>query len=279
MIDVSEPGRVQPLAKWLILNVVGPLVRLLFRPTLEGRENLPDEGPFLLVANHSAGIGLAELVSFASCWLEDSRSEYRLAGFALPIGFKVWPLSAVHRQLGSVPSTYEGGRQALANGASLLVFPGGDHESLKPVWYNEHVDFAGRVGFARLARETGVPMVPMGIQNGALTAPLLFRGQWLSSFFILPRMLGLKRWGISLLGLLVTVLLWVFLPLTWPWKMLAIWLWLGTPLVFMPVIPAPLRFRIGAPLPAGELFSESAGEEELKEAAAQVERAVQALVR
>lgn len=273
-----EPGEVRPAAKWIVRRVCAPLVRLLFRPTLEGLENLPEEGPFLLVANHSAGMGVAELMSFACCWLEQSELKYRLAGFALPIGFKVWPLSALHRQVGSVPSTYEAGRDAFARGASILVFPGGDHESLKPVWQNGRVDFAGRVGFARLAREAEVPMVPMGIKNGALTAPILFRSRWLSWSLVLPRLLGVKRWGISLLGLVVAVLLWALLPLNWPWRLLIIWLWLASPLVFLPVFPVRLRFRIGAPLKAAELFPESAGEEALEEAAGRVEEAVQALV-
>ena len=36
--------------------VVGPLVRLLFRPWMEGEEHIPDSGPAVLVSNHiSAG--------------------------------------------------------------------------------------------------------------------------------------------------------------------------------------------------------------------------------
>ena len=34
--------------------VVGPLVKLLFRPKVTGLENIPSEGPALLVSNHLA---------------------------------------------------------------------------------------------------------------------------------------------------------------------------------------------------------------------------------
>jgi 1-acyl-sn-glycerol-3-phosphate acyltransferase len=35
---------------------IGPLTRLLFRPWIEGEENLPESGPAILVSNHiSAG--------------------------------------------------------------------------------------------------------------------------------------------------------------------------------------------------------------------------------
>jgi hypothetical protein len=57
-------------------------------------------------------------------------------------------------------------------------------------------------------------------------------------------------------------------------RALSIWLWLGSPLVFLPVLPATIRFRIGAPLEPEALF----GTDDLSAALAKVQGAVQGLV-
>ena len=294
-VVVAAPGQVSRGAQAVLRGVVAPVVRLCFRPTLEGWEHLPTEGPFLLVANHSAGVGAAEIMSIATLWMERFGTSRPLAGFALPLGFVVWPTSAMHRAIGTIPSTYPAAYAALGQGVPILVFPGGDHESLKPVWHNHRVDFTGRVGFLRIALAKGVPIVPLGIRNGAWTAPILLRSRLLSTLLVLPRLMGVKRWGLSLLGVAVAALMAVALPVGPAVKALAIWLWLGSPLVFLPVVPATLRLRIGPPLSMKELFPEGSGgavdgdvgegsgagatDEALATAGARVERTLEALIR
>ena len=277
-IRVAAPGEVDPDAARFIRRYVTPCLRAAFRPRLEGIESLPTDGPFVLVTNHAGGMGIAEIFSVITCWLEQLGEQRRIAGFALPLGFVVWPFSALHALVGTVPSTYEAGRDALSRGVPLLIFPGGDHESLKPVWQNSRVDFGGRVGFLRLAREMNVPVVPMGIRNGALTAPIVLRAKWLAWALVVPRLLGVKRWGLTLFGVAVAGALWTWLPWAAPAKAAAVWLWLGSPLVFMPVFPATLRFRIGEPIEAGDLFPDG-DEATLRVALERVQGAVQALVR
>ncbi len=269
------------MAAAVVRRVIAPLVRACFRPTLSGVENLPLDRPFLLVANHSAGIGLAEILSFVVLYLEKVGAHRPLAGFVLPTDFHVWPLSAVARSLGVIPSTYRAAETTLAAQVPILVFPGGDHESLRPVWLANQVDFGGRIGFLRIARAAGVPIVPLGIRGSHYTAPLLVRSRVLANALVLPRLVGVKRWAISLLGCIGAALLWYLLPLAWPFRLGAIWLWLGTPLVFLPWIPWTIRMRIGAPLEAEELFASADDEpldSELRSALTRVERAVQALV-
>ncbi len=277
-VVIEAPGRPAPALVRFVARFVEPLVRLCHRPTLTGIENLPVGAPFLLVANHSAGLGVAEILTFLALYLRDVGPERPLAGFAIPVGFRVWPLSAVHRLLGTIPSTYAAAEQALSASVPILVFPGGDHETLRPIWQANRVDFGGRLGFLRIARAAGVPIVPLGIRGGHFTAPVLVRSKLLATLLVLPRILGTKRWGVSLLGLIVTIVIACLGPGSWLLRAGLCWLWLGSPLTFFPWIPWTLRLRIGAPMAASELFAGEGTDDELGRALPRVEAAVQALV-
>lgn len=280
-VVVERPGQGSPTVVWLVRHALWPLVRLCHRPTLGGSERLPRDRPYLLVANHSGGLGIAELLSFVALYVREVGPGRPLAGFAHPASFHVFPISAAHRAIGSVPSTYAFAAQTLARGVPLIIFPGGDHETMRPLWQAHRVDFAGRLGFLRIARTAGVPIVPLGIRGGHFTAPILFRSKLLATLCVLPRLLGVKRWGLSLLGLVVAVAMARWLPLAWPWRALAIWAWLASGLSFLAWIPWTLRFTIGEPLEAATLFEREMGEgdeETLRRALAVVEARVQRLV-
>jgi len=273
--DRASIGRPAPWAARFVRGVVAPVVRLAFRPTMEGLERLPDDGPFLLVANHSAGMGIAEIASFAAIYLERIGRGRPLAGFAHPVAFRVPGLRLILEALGAVPSTYEAAEEALAAGVPLLVFPGGDHETLRPVWQAGRVDFAGRRGFLRIAKRAGVPVVPMGIAGAHYTAPMLWRSPLLARLLVVPTMFGFKRWGISLLGALGAGAL-LAMPWPLPARVGLSWAWLWCPFSFLPIVPWTIRFRVGEPIPPADLFDGE--DDQLTLALERVQSAVQALV-
>jgi 1-acyl-sn-glycerol-3-phosphate acyltransferase len=280
-ILVPQPGQVAPWFSAFVSYLLGPLVGLCHRPTLEGIPNLPQDQPYLLVANHSAGMGMAELASFTVMYLKRVGPHRPLAGFVLPMDFQVFPFSLVARGIGAIPSTYPAAFETLAAGVPILLFPGGDHESLKPLWQAHRVDFGGRLGFLRLAREAGVPVVPMGIRGAHFTAPILCRSRLLANLLVFPRFFGIKRWGISVLGAIGAALIAVLLPGPWYLRAALIWLWLGSPVTFLAWIPWTIRMRIGKPIPAADLFGPPGAtptEEQLAQALQRVQAAVQALV-
>jgi 1-acyl-sn-glycerol-3-phosphate acyltransferase len=268
---VGTPGRPSPRVARFVRAVVAPVVRAWFRPRVEGLERLPNGEPYLLVANHSGALGVAEILSFAALWADVDRP---LAGFAHPFGFHVPLLATFIRGLGCVPSSHDAGERALRDGVPLLVFPGGDHEVARPLWQARRVDFAGRTGFARLAQRAGVPVVPMGIRGAHATAPVLWRSRGLlSTLFVLPRLFGVKRYGLTLLAVVGALAIVLAFPSWGPWRFVAAYAWLSSPLALLPFVPSTIVFRVGAPLPAAALSSLSPAD-----AAARVEAAVQALV-
>lgn len=242
---------------------------------LHGVEHLPNDRPYLLVANHSAGVAMSEIFCFMSLYLEQVGEDRPLAGFAHPLGLALFPASNILRAVGAIPSTYEAAAHTLGKGVPILVFPGGDYEALRPVWKAHEVDFGGRVGFLKIAREAKVPIVPMGIRGSHFSAPILWRSRHvLPNALVLPRLVGLKRWALTALGLAGTAGFMVGTSWSLPVRIAASLALLNSPLIFAPIVPSTIRMRIGAPIEPEELF---AGDD-LKASLARVEGAVQALV-
>jgi 1-acyl-sn-glycerol-3-phosphate acyltransferase len=276
---IARPGVASATAVRVLTRVVRPIVRIFHRATLEGTEHLPASGPFLLVSNHSGGIALAELHSFMALYAERFGRSRPLAGFVHPISFVAWPLSRLLPHVGAIPSTYAAAETTLAAGVPILVFPGGDHEAFRPFWQAYRVDFGGRLGFLRIAQKAHVPIVPMGIRGSHLTAPPLVRSRILSYLCVLPRLMGVKRWAITGLGVLGAAAIFAWVPLAWPWRALLAWAFIASPLSMLPWLPWRIRIRIGPPIAPETLFGNGSGDDgAVARALPIVEQAVQTLV-
>jgi 1-acyl-sn-glycerol-3-phosphate acyltransferase len=83
-------------------------------------------------------------------------------------------------------------RRALDRDAALLVYPGGDYETYRPSWESATLDFDGRKGFARLALEHDVPIVPVVAIGGQETGLFLGRGQRFARALQLDRFVRLN---------------------------------------------------------------------------------------
>ncbi len=268
-----KPGILHPFVVWVFRWVLGPLLRLAFRPKLHGLEHLPQGKPYLLVANHSAGVAIAEILCFAMLYAGHFKNEVPLAGYAHHVIMKVWPFSWIMPALGAIPSTYEAAETTLAAGIPILVFPGGDHESLRPIWKANEVDFNGRLGYLRIAQKAEIPIVPMGITGSHYTAPIFWRSKLLATLLLIPNRLGFKRWCVSLSGLLGIV---GIFQLDWPlWaQFVGSYVWLLSIFQFTPIIPATVRFQIGKTMQWGKELD--AGD--LEETGLRVQAAVQSHV-
>jgi 1-acyl-sn-glycerol-3-phosphate acyltransferase len=251
------PGHPDPIAVRRWQRYAAPLIRLAFRPTLEGIEHLPRDRPVMIVANHS-GLGLAEIMALVVCLLGKLGTSLRIAPMVHPISMNSWPAGRWMRRLGAIPSTYEDARAAIAAGMTVLVFPGGDHESMRPIWQASRVDFNGRQGFLKIARESGVPVVPLGIRGSHFTAPIVYRsGKWLPRLLGLPYLMGFrKRFPLTLAGVLGVAALFAFGPI-WTWWLTAILavLVVSLPISQLPWLPWKIHMRFGPPIANADLFT------------------------
>ena len=153
--------------KWIAL---GPLLRLVFRPETEGIENVPDEGPAILASNHLSyadwlfmPLTLSRKVTFVA------KAEY----FTTP-GLKGWLQKTFFSGAGQVPIDRSSGDAAA--GALLSakrVLGAGELFGIYPEGTRSHDGklYRGKTGVARLAIETGVPVIPVGVLGTDQIAP------------------------------------------------------------------------------------------------------------
>jgi 1-acyl-sn-glycerol-3-phosphate acyltransferase len=173
------------------------LASLYFRGDVRGLGNIPEEGPVLLVGNHSGGnltpdTGVFTLAYNAYFGVE--RPFYQLAhNLVLSM-----PGLSFLRRFGTVAASPENAEKALSSGAALLVYPGGDYEVHRPIWERHKVDFNGRKGFIRLALQHDVPLVPVVAIGGQETSLFLSRGEGLARLLMLDKLFRLKVLPISL---------------------------------------------------------------------------------
>jgi len=184
------------------IREVLPLLWLIstfyFRAEVRDLGNVPPDRPVLLVGNHSGGNVIVDTFIFSlafSTYFGVERPFHQLA-HNLAIA---WPFAGgMLRKSGTLSASHEHAEEALATGAPVLVYPGGDWETHRPSWQSDRVDFAGRDGFVRLALDAGVPIVPVVSIGGQETALFLSRGARLAKGLRLDRMARLKVLPISL---------------------------------------------------------------------------------
>ena len=146
---------VYPAAK----AVFWPWLRFGLRWTIEGESNIPTAGPTILASNH-----ISYLDPLTLAWVADRRHR-RLRFLAKAELFRKPGLGTllraahqipVHRGTADSSGALSAAVAALRHGKCVAVFPEGTiSEDLEPM--------RGKSGTARLALDSGVPVVPVGL--------------------------------------------------------------------------------------------------------------------
>jgi 1-acyl-sn-glycerol-3-phosphate acyltransferase len=178
------------------LPIMGPLFRTYFRGDVRGLENIPPEGPVLLVGNHSGGTMIADTFVFTMGFYEHFGPTRRFHQLAHDVAARMPGLGI--RPYGTVRASHENAKKAFERDAAVLVYPGGDYETFRPSWHSDRIEFGGRRGFIRLAMETGVPIVPIVAIGGQETGLFLTRGQRLARMTRFDRLTRIKVLPLSL---------------------------------------------------------------------------------
>src|SRR5215218_4166837 len=186
-LDAWDPAYIRAT-----LPALRAMSKVYFRAEVRGLSNIPAEGPILLVGNHSGGTLIADTFVFAQGFYDHFGPLRRFHQLAHDLVFRLPGARASLSRFGTVPASPENMTRALERDAALLVYAGGAHETYRPSWESAKIDLAGRTGFARLAIEHGVPIVPIVAIGGQETALFLGRGRRISKLLRLDSLLRLK---------------------------------------------------------------------------------------
>lgn len=148
---------------WVLKTVIlGPILKVLFRPWVEGEENIPDEGAAIFASNHlsfSDSIFLPLVVPRRMTFLAK-------ADYFTGVGLKGRLTAAFFRGVGQVPVDRSGGKASeAALSSGLKILKRGELLGLYPEGTRSPDGrlYKGKTGVARMALEAGVPVIPVAM--------------------------------------------------------------------------------------------------------------------
>jgi 1-acyl-sn-glycerol-3-phosphate acyltransferase len=151
--------------------VLRPLFRLLFRPHVTGRENVPATGPFILASNH-----LSFIDSMVIPLLAPRRVGYLAkAEYFTGSGVGGWLSRTMFTALGALPverQTHRAAQEALDTAMSVLREGGGFGIYPEGTRSRDGRLHRGKTGVAWLALSADCPVVPVGVSGTDRIQPI-----------------------------------------------------------------------------------------------------------
>jgi 1-acyl-sn-glycerol-3-phosphate acyltransferase len=147
--------------------------------------------PVLFVANHGFG-GIVDLnVLAVGAVLEELNVDRPVTFLTHQLA---WTLGVgpLVEHLGARPASWNSAHEAFAEGRHVVVFPGGDLDAAKSWRDRNDIVFGGRYGFARLAIDENVPIVPIVTAGAGESLLVLTDGERLARVLRLDKLLRVK---------------------------------------------------------------------------------------
>ena len=142
--------------------LVGPWLRLFFRPWVQGIEHIPEDGPAILASNHlsfSDSVFLPLMVDRHITFM--AKSDY-FTGKGVKGRLIAWFMA----RIGQVPVDRTGGRASEAAITTGMRILGGGHLlGIYPEGTRSHDGrlYRGRTGIARMVLESGATVIPVAM--------------------------------------------------------------------------------------------------------------------
>ena len=183
-------------AKWI--KRLSALSKVYFTPTFIGAEQLDASQPAMYVGNHSMYGVLDSPMLIDYLYNEHQVAVVSIADhshFYLPL----W--RSVVKKFGAVDGVPAYVREAMQQGYSILVFPGGGREVLKREGEQYKLIWKQRYGFLKLAQEFGYDIVPFAALGGdevfdiGFDANKVVQHQYFQKLLQVPQLSRLLRKG------------------------------------------------------------------------------------
>lgn len=141
-----------PIIKDHLVN----LFKIYFRLKTNGIDNIPKQGPAIIVPNHSGFAGLDAIILTH----EIKKKTGRLAKVMTHFLWFISKATAIPAQrLGFIEATSENGINLLKDGNLVILFPEGEKGNFKPTTMKYQLQEFKR-GFVRWAIESNAPIIP-----------------------------------------------------------------------------------------------------------------------
>jgi 1-acyl-sn-glycerol-3-phosphate acyltransferase len=151
--------------------ILGPWLRLIFRPQVEGRDNVPAEGPAIIASNH---LSFSDSI-FMPLMVRRKVTFVAKAEYFTGKGIKGFLTKMFFVGTGTIPVDRSGGRAAqaaidtglriLREGKLFGIYPEGTRSPDGRL-------YRGKTGVARLALDSGAPVIPVVMLNSDEIQPL-----------------------------------------------------------------------------------------------------------
>ncbi|MCM3885752.1 1-acyl-sn-glycerol-3-phosphate acyltransferase [Frankia sp. R82] len=147
---------------WVLKMILTPVLRVVWRPWVEGAEHIPAEGPAILAGNH-----LSFLDHFFLPLVVPRRVTFLAkSDYFTEAGIKGWFKRVFFSGAGQIPIDRSGGKasegalrsgvRVLRQGRLLGIYPEGTRSPDGRL-------YRGKIGVARMALEAGVPVIPVAM--------------------------------------------------------------------------------------------------------------------
>lgn len=157
---------------WVLkLVLLGPILRLVFRPDVQGLENIPDDGPVVLASNHlsfSDSIFLPLMVPRRVTFL--AKAEY-FTGTGIKGRLTRWFMSGAGQvridraSASAAKDALETGTRILRSGKVLGIYPEGTRSPDARL-------YRGKTGVARMSLDSGALVVPVAMIDTEKIQPI-----------------------------------------------------------------------------------------------------------
>jgi 1-acyl-sn-glycerol-3-phosphate acyltransferase len=157
--------KVPSVLYWLLKKIfIGPILKLIFRPWVDGEENFPETGPAIFASNH---------LSFSDSFFLPVMCPRRITfpakmEYFTGRGIKGRLTAWFFRGVGQIPidrsggaaseAAIESGLKVLRRGELFGIYPEGTRSPDGRL-------YKGKTGIARMALEAGCPVIPVAMVN------------------------------------------------------------------------------------------------------------------
>jgi len=182
---IDEFGYDEELTREILMPLLRPLYERYFRVRTLGVGRIPNEGPALLVSNHSGTIPIdAVMMQYAVAAEHPAERVVRMVGADL-----VWTtpfVSHLARKTGNAVACDEDAFALLERDQLVAVFPEG-FKGVGKGWSERYrLQRFGRGGFIEVALRARVPIIPVAIVGAEEAFPMVGNARTLASLLRFP---------------------------------------------------------------------------------------------